>query len=65
MKYSDIMRGLLSLYLSIAMNAAAPDGAQPRSGSVTKFKKKSNPAGPGETLRRGFFEDCTIFVNLE
>ena len=55
-----MMLGLLPSYPSVTMIAAAPDGAPPQ--RVTKNQKTPCPLCLGEALRRGSFEERTIFM---
>jgi hypothetical protein len=57
-----MMRGLLPLYPSVTMIAAAPDGAPPRRIGAKIEKKTTCPPCLGEALRRGCIVYSTIFM---
>ena len=59
-----MMRGLLPLYPSGTMNAAAPKQGTPAA-DWRLFKKTHCPPCLGEALRRGSFIESTIFMVLE
>jgi hypothetical protein len=57
-----MIRGLLPLYLSGAMNAAASEGTPPLRPGDKKIKITPCPVCLGEDLKRGTFEYSTIFM---